>query len=90
MLESFTMDLPRKCPPNPGHSIQTNQPPVNPGRFSPALTGTLGVRESSYTTRAGLTGLSMTSRPWNSRPDGPKTSQKFANELAREKGAPQD
>ena len=23
-----------KCPPNRGHSTQTNQPPVNPGRFS--------------------------------------------------------
>ena len=35
----------------------------------------------------GLTGLLMTSRPWNSRPDGPKTGQKFADDLAQEMGA---
>ena len=39
---------------------------------------------------SGLTGLSMSSRPWNLRPDGPNEGQKFANELAREKGARQD
>ena len=39
---------------------------------------------------AGLTGLSMTSRPWNLRPDGPKTGQKFADDLAQEMGAPHE
>ena len=65
-------------PPRPGVELVEN----------PALTGTVGVRESSYTTRVGLTGLSMSFRPWNSRPDGPNEGQKFANELARKMGAP--
>ena len=29
----------------------------------------------------------MSSRPWNLRPSGPKTGQKFADDLARKKGA---
>ena len=39
--------------------------------------------------RVGLTGLSMTSRPWNSRPDGPNEGQKIADDLAQEMGASQ-
>ena len=38
---------------------------------------------------SGLTGLSMSSRPWNSRPNGPNEGQKFANDLAQEVGASQ-
>ena len=38
------------------------------------------------TTRAGLTGLSMNSRPWNLRPVEPNEGQKFAKELTQEMG----
>ena len=42
-----------------------------------------------YNESRASTGLSMTSRPWNLRPGGPKTGQKFADDLAQEMGAPQ-
>lgn len=39
--------------------------------------------------RVGLTGFSMNSRPWNSRPGGPNKGQKFADALDQEMGTPQ-
>ena len=38
------------------------------------------------TMKVGLTGLSMSSRPWNSRPVGPNKGQNLADALAQEMG----